>query len=434
MSTSWVTAARQVPGLDHDPCPGDVPSVRRLAADLRARTDLLQEAVTACRGWEPVGWTGRAADAARVALSGLGDGLGTLRRSLEEAAVSLDAWASELDRLQDEATALGEQALDNRRRRLAATVRVSSLSGSPGTDLLLGDHADLVALERGRREIQHRAEELHLRWQADGRRAGAALDGTAPASPTGWWRGSWDLAHDRFQLSVRQQARVLSWQAGVLDGASAVSGVVALAVPPTAPVTVPLSLGLGVAGTGLHAQLAVGADGSPEPAVVGAVTLGAGGAVRGATRLAAGSSDTVERALPVVDDVVDGSFTGKDVGGVITTLVQGRRDRARRGTVADLAGVEVPVVVHDVAEPWQVGHGLRGAGFAGVATVPVTTPATAGPVVPRPPRTPTPLPERHVPAPHRRAASPHGTGTAEPGSTAEPAGRTRRTPSPADGG
>ena len=433
MSTSWVTAARQVPGLDHDPCPGDAPGVRRLATDLRARSDGLHEAVTACRGWEPAGWTGPASDAARSALTGLGEHMGTLGRSFEVAAEALDAWASELGRLQDEASALGELALDNRRHRLAATVRVVAFGGPPGSEVL-GDVEDLRRLERERADIQHRAEELHRRWQADGRRAGATLDGAAPPDRAGWWRGTWDLAHDGYRLGVRQQARALVWCAGVLDVTSTVSGVAAVLLPPTAPVTVPLAMGSGLAAAGVHAHLAIGADGSPGPAVTGALTLGAGSAFRVLSGAAAGASTAVARVTPALDDAVDGALTGSDVADVVGAIVQRPDEVARHGSVSDQGGVEVPVVVHDVAEPWQIGHGWLGAGFAGVATVPVPTPTATGPVVPSPPDVRTPLPHHHVRAPHRAPASPEADARTGSGPTRAPGLGTRRAPSPTAGG
>jgi hypothetical protein len=100
VTTSWATAARDVPGLDHDPCPGDVPAVHRLAGDLRSRADGVGAAAAACRAWGPTGWRGEAAEEAQQAVADLADGLAPLRRSFEDAAVVLERWAVELDAMQ----------------------------------------------------------------------------------------------------------------------------------------------------------------------------------------------------------------------------------------------------------------------------------------------------------------------------------------------
>ncbi|MFC3688651.1 hypothetical protein [Aquipuribacter hungaricus] len=400
MSTSWTTAARQVPGLDHDPCPGDVPGVRRLADGLRGRADRLAAAARAARGWDPGRWTGPSAGAAQATLAGLGDRSAGLGRSCADAATVLDGWAEELARLQSEAGALGGRALDNRRERQAAGVRVTTalaLDGSGATGTVLGDQAALDRLEARRRELQQEAEELHLRWCAASRRWSARLDGAAPPVAAGWWRGAWDLAHDGYQHRVRQDARLLSWAAGATGAAAAVSGVVAL-VPAAAPVAVPLSLALGVASTQLSTQLAVGADGSPEAAVLGAATLGLGAVSGGLLRAAAETGQAVPRSVVAAGHVGEKGALLVD-GAVVAGAATAPPGSARHGTLVDLDGHDVPVVVHDVDEPWQVGHGVRGAGFAGVATVPVPTPPPGGRTVPRPVRVPTPPAYRPYPVP-----------------------------------
>ncbi len=369
MSTSWATAAREVPGLDHDPCPGDTAAVRRLAAELRTRADGVSSAAATARAWQPVGWSGPAAASACDAISAAAERVGPLSRSLDDAASVLDGWAHELQQLQEEAAALGVATMELRRRHL-----LQDLAAPPPatpSDLMVRRHAQAAERE----DLQRRVAELNARWLTAAGRRSAALDATAPPSALGWWRGTVDQVYDDYQDGVRREARYLGWTADATGAVSAASGAVAIIVPPTAVVTGPLALGTGAASAATQAELWAGADGSGEAVVVSTVGVAVSGVVsagKGAVRAGSVAMKAFE--------AVEAANTGASVGQVTAALLNRRSDSTASGEVAGLDGGPVKVTVHDVASPWHVSHGLRGAGFVGVAVVPVTTrPAPADP-------------------------------------------------------
>lgn len=419
MTTSWATSARTVVGLPHDPCPGDPQGVRGLARDLRDRADLLRSAGRACRGWDPAGWTGRAATTARAAVLDLADDLAGLAASFDGGADVLQRWAVELTGLQEEAADLGARADDTRHRHALAGVRAAT-SPEPAATVAGLEQEHLV---REHRDLLGRADRLHERWVAACRRAAGLLDEQVPADGPllgRLWAGGVDAGQDVWQRGVRRQARVMAWTADGVGAAATVSGLVALAVPATAPVAAPLALALGGASTGLLAQLAAGAGGSRPAVATSALGLAVGGAATGMAGAVA-RPGTLRRLR--LARAVDGSGTALPLAADLHALTGLRGDGESAGTVVGTDGGAVPVTVHDVAEPWHVGHGWSGEGFADVATVPV-------PAVPPPPAPVRP----QVPAPQVPAAQ--GPPRPTPGSTTAPAPRpvpTSATPSPTPG-
>lgn len=377
-----VSAWRPLQALPYDPCPGDVAGIRDLARSCRERAEHLDLGAATLAGWAPVAWRDAAAHATAEQLGRLAGRSTELRRSLEQAGDALAAWASRLLALQGEADALDAEAADvvRARRELddspRALVMTPMIGWDPGT-----------ALERDRldtdlRRVVDRAGALHGEYVGASRTAAAALDAAAPRrnGPAGWWRGAWDTGHDVGTREVRRAAGVLELSARTGSLASTVAAVASLVpIPGAAAVAVPLSAGLALGSARDRAVLAVGAGGSPEAVVSagGAVALSVVG-VLGGTRLLGAVGDDASRAA---------TYTG--AGLEAQGWAAGQVDGSWSGSVPVRGGGEVQVTVHDVAEPWHIGNGVRGHGFTGVATV-----AVRRDQLPAPTRAPAPTPTR----------------------------------------
>lgn len=380
--------------LPYDPCPGDVAGVRGLARWCRDQADDLSRAASVVAGWSAPDWHGSAAVAARERVDEVGRAARASAASLGGAAEALEGWACRLEDLQARADALDAEAVVARReleRRRAV--------GAEPTAVLEHGLVGVLQAQRDLDRVVDRARALQGDYDAAARQQAGALDACAPADRgalSRWWRGSWDAGEDRWRVGVRRDALLTDRTATAASSGSTVAGAASL-VPGWGVVAGVVSAGLVLRSTEMRAVLTVGAGGSSE-ALTGSV-VGAATSVVGA---GAGSAAAV------------GGSAAKEVGSYVATGTgmeleaaawadQEDRGEAWSEQVEGLDGEPFDVTVHDVAEPWDIGVGLRGAGFAATATVPGRTTS--------PPRRAT---RRPTPAP-RPAAAPPAAATAGSG-------------------
>ncbi len=232
MTDVWLTAARDLPGLGVDPCPGDEPGVRRLAGQLRllaADTDRL-----ATRLLGPgEDWRGAAADAAGDSLHLVVVALRGLPESFEAAAAALDGWAAALGELQHRTGVLEGHAVTARHQVETAVTAAQAAAGD----------ARLWALRQG-------ADALHEEYRSTAARHADRLDAAGPrGNPlVGLFGTGWDAGTDTADSIVRRHAATIDTGASALSSASTLVGGAA-AASAAVPGGQPLAAGLGVVST-----------------------------------------------------------------------------------------------------------------------------------------------------------------------------------------
>ncbi len=374
--TVQLSAARPMQALPYDPCPGDVAGVRALADACREHAAQVHAGERALGGWAPVLWSGECAHLAAQHLGDLAASGQDLRRSLGEAGEALAGWARRLHDLQVAADVLDAEAAEilRRRRELDGAPRELVLDPLAGLDVARALERDRLDRELGR--VADRAGALHQEYVSTARTYAAMMDAAAPARTAAarWWRQGWDGVHDGGTHQVRRIARGLEWAATGSGAVAAGAGLVAVVAPPTAAVAAPVATAAGVGAAGALSVLSVGAGGSTEEALLAVASVVLPSAT--VLRLFGRAADDMARtaAWGGAGTEIDGWFSGHVEGTWNGAVPTGRGDR-------------VAVTVHDVAQPWHVGTGWRGHGFAGLATVAVprgrlpdarTTPAGTG--------------------------------------------------------
>lgn len=357
--TVHLSASRPMQALDFDPCPGDVQAVRALSEAVAQRGEVVAAATAKLAGWQPAAWQGDAADRALAQVLSLAEAARTLRRSFEAAAAALQRWAARLLWLQDEADVLDRLAAANRAE--LASLEAASPVGPPAIWTAYR-HEERARLDAELQSLKDRAGALHRDYVAISRRSADDLDQAAPRDLGPWagaWRTAWDWSYDNYSHGLRQQAGIVDWWATAIGHVSTVAGFVAF-YPPFTPVAAAVSAATALASTRARVSLAIGAGGSVD--AVQDALLGSALAVIGMRPLAG-----VVSGGAMIDDMATVGGLAQGAKDLLPTERSGPSDR----TVTTPSG-DLDVTVHDVAEPWEIGQGDWGQGFAGVATVPVT--------------------------------------------------------------
>ncbi|WP_298806368.1 hypothetical protein [uncultured Pseudokineococcus sp.] len=320
------SAARPLPALGWDPCPGDPPGVRALADELRRLAGRLRSAQADARADAPA-WTGPAATAHRERVAALPGALGVLARSVDALADVLGAWADELVALQRRADDVERRMVVARDElRDASGVLALAARGTSGVDLLVGrppgwsahvDHRRAVeAAATGRAEVEAAARRLHEEYLDAAERAHGAVARTVDDGLRAGWSGrevtdlggadaSWaerprpvptvlrrTLVEDGYAEGVRRHTDDLAAYAGGSGDAAAVLGWVSL---PHAQV---VARGADVSGSLATASLELVVAEDPV-AALGAVGAAGASLVAGpAVRRAVGQPG---RALPLLE-------------------------------------------------------------------------------------------------------------------------------------
>lgn len=296
-----VTAARWMPALGWDPCPGSVAGTRALAGEVTAlagRVEAVRHRTVA-----PAVWVGSCAAAYAAEVDVLAAVALLLADAAGEVGRALSGWAEELSGLQARADALeAECAATTAERHRTAGGRARAYYGYGGgltTDA--AEEAAVLAWEAALAadaEVRARADRLHAEYtdraQAVAQRMASArygtgsevwaLAGAAPALPgpvgaasglapvvgaagVELWRRA---AEDGAAGWVRGHARTID---DVGDGAGYVADVFGLA--PTVP-TQAVATGASAVSTVAQVTVALGAEGDGWSAAVGAAGVVAG--------------------------------------------------------------------------------------------------------------------------------------------------------------
>lgn len=193
------SAARSLPALGWDPCPGDVPGVGALADALRRLAGRLRSAQLDARADAPA-WTGPAASAHREQVAALPGALGVLAGSVDALAAVLDTWADELVLLQRRADEVERRMVAARAEvRSASAVLALGARGTSGVDLLAGrppgwsahvEHRRAVeAAATAQAEVEAAARRLHEEYLDDAERAHRAVARTVDEGLAAGWSG-----------------------------------------------------------------------------------------------------------------------------------------------------------------------------------------------------------------------------------------------------
>jgi O-acetyl-ADP-ribose deacetylase (regulator of RNase III) len=275
------------PGLGFDPAPGDPDQARRCGREhARAAAELDELAAEVARLAEVSSfWRGAAASAFTALLSPLPGRLGSVASSCAAIAARLSAWAGELEELQAQARVLERAAgaaLDRLRDAHAQSANL------PATGAFVGGFphvVDVAEAEQELRRLTARADEVHARWRAAGRRVAAAVDAATADAP-----------------ALPRTLGELVWQHRVgLSGAANTASFLslpALAIPVVGPA---VSGGLSAVAFAAQTALAVHADASGTDVALGAIGVGFGGGAAAAGRMVTGPA-----GAPVVRGVQRG--------------------------------------------------------------------------------------------------------------------------------
>lgn len=418
----YVTSARQMLALDHDPAPGDVAGVRAVVTGLRG----LAEELAGVRGrlahpGDSV-WCGRTATLVTSLLELIARRVHGLVASLDTAADQLEAWAVQLAGLQEQADALDREAIVA--EAAVSTVRsdiqlTAFRTGGVGV-IETAHRRALVRAEDGLDDLHRRVRELEQDYEAAARVVGRRLAEATPGPDPVHLDGA--LAPHRLvsaaELGTRASASHIDTVADFsAAGANTldVIGLVALLSHGDVPVAGAAKVGSTVLGsvsaTGRFV-LAAGAGGSWWDVGVETVALAGGGVfvrrgadlVRGATVPRAAPGDGAGAVQGELRDRVQEMAEDTWQDQALSALVgeDHTSGSSWTSTAAELGGsTGTALSVHDVEDQWDVG-----AGFAHTAVLAVRLPAPAGraparPATPAgPPRPdPTSAQTSHPPAP-----------------------------------
>ncbi|MEJ5945415.1 hypothetical protein WDZ17_08925 [Pseudokineococcus basanitobsidens] len=211
-------AARALPALGWDPCPGDVAGVRALADDLRALGGRLEDAARTALADAPA-WSGPAAEQHRARVEALPRSLRCVAGSVRRLSGVVEEWSDELVRWQARADDLERQMREARAAPVVVPDALLDLRGATLEDTLHGRRPGTTVLAAVRdpsfvspASVAAQAETLHVAYTeaalVRARTMAAAVDAGLRAP---WSGGALREEPDR-PLLVRL------WRDGVQDG------------------------------------------------------------------------------------------------------------------------------------------------------------------------------------------------------------------------
>ncbi|WP_019813528.1 putative T7SS-secreted protein [Saccharomonospora saliphila] len=246
------------PNLGFDPARGDVPSVRDLAEQLDRTGGYAKEAFEVLKSVQEDKdvWTGNAAQAFAGKLDMLPEYLDKGHDSLDKAATALSTWADDLQRHQQKARRLEEQAATAKSNAesldsAAGTARANA-SAQPDNEQLRKSAENAVEAAEAAwdklDEIREQAKTLRETWQADADTCADALKKAADAAPQkSFWESLGDIGDDVgawFSKHIGSIGDI----AGIV---SAVAGALAF-IPVLTPIAGPIAIGAGAIALGAH--------------------------------------------------------------------------------------------------------------------------------------------------------------------------------------
>lgn len=246
------------PNLAFDPARGDVSSVREIADQLDKTATYAKEAFEVLKSVrdEKDVWTGKAAQAFAEKLNMLPEYLDKGQESLGKAAKALSVWADNLQRHQQEAHHLEEQAARVRgdAERLDSVARTARSNASAQPDSAELQEVAKSAVEAAQAawdelaELRERAKTLQDAWQSDADACSDALKKAADAAPQkSFWESLGDIVDD-----------VGGWFAKHVGSLGDIAGIVAAVagalafIPVLTPIAGPIAIGAGAVAIAAH--------------------------------------------------------------------------------------------------------------------------------------------------------------------------------------